>query len=334
MAVATRTRAVDAGADTKDANASNDTSANASTAPALSPHFNRAIGRSMLATQRFAADAIMLSEAPWVCGHCSTAGGCPGCGGGASCTSTGCSWSAALENKLTSGAVQWHAELSTRTPPPNHKNFANWVRVCCLLAVVIQAVACPSLWRSLMSGLRPAALFDDAEHPVARSTAQFACDFAERLPSVSASNLGALLLRLQTNLFYLDALTIGLFSTACQLEHSCVPNACVRACAGTDPRITIRACAEIAAGDAVSFSYISGMHRYGIVPADRAAGSGLDGLTFQERRARLRDECGFVCRCAACCDEERAWSAAGRAAARKRLAEKRAQAALHAASPD
>ena len=49
----------------------------------------------------------------------------------------------------------------------------------------------------------------------------------------------------------------------------------------------------------------------------------LAQLGFQERRRAIKEAAGFVCKCASCVAEEREWSAAGRAAARKRLAERR-----------
>ena len=102
--------------------------------------------------------------------------------------------------------------------------------------------------------------------------------------------LTELLLRLQTNLFYLDEITIGIFPLACQLEHSCLPNATVEG-TGVDGPLVIRSCPQrvIAKGDRVSFCY---MPDGGDTLGNR--------VPLRERRARTLRELGFWCRCPKC----------------------------------
>ena len=275
----------------------------------LEPHWDASLGgRTLRAVRSFAIGDTIAEEQPVVRGHCGGVDRCPGC----SCVpcSDGCSWSTAQQaGAAISAAIDWHAELCARTPAEPHAGRANWVRVCCLLAVVIQAAASPALWQWLSSHLRPGFdLIDDAAHAVVRSTRAFAREFAERLPPPAGTprdawldELAALLLRLQTNLFYLDESTIGIFALACQLEHACRPNAAVVARGGAAPRLLLRALTPIRAGDAVSFCYLSADNL-------RDAGSArmeLGGAPVGERRARILKELGFFCRCAACAAEER-----------------------------
>ena len=86
-----------------------------------------------------------------------------------------------------------------------------------------------------------------------------------------------------------------------------------------DGELTLQALAPIAAGEDITFCYLSSTPRY-VSPLATAS---LAALPFQERRTRLRASCGFVCQCAACSNDEKEWSRAGRAAARERLLAKR-----------
>lgn len=56
----------------------------------------------------------------------------------------------------------------------------------------------------------------------------------------------------------------------------------------------------------------------------------MSAMPFVERRKRILDECCFTCRCALCMEQEREWSRAGREAAKRRIAERKAAAAAAA----
>ena len=103
-------------------------------------------------------------------------------------------------------------------------------------------------------------------------------------------------MRLQTNLFYLDKYTIGIFKTACQLEHSCRPNAIVQSVGSVqDATLAVRSLCPISRGERVSFCYLSD-HGHTMPLADE--------LKLAVRRPLLHQQLGFVCQCAACVAEE------------------------------
>ena len=288
------------------------------------------LGCRLRAARTYALGDTILEEFPVVKGHCIIDRRCPGCAMVPCRGAPACVWPVALADRNVIAAIEWHASLCARAPAKGSPGHANWIRVCCLLAVVIQACARPQLWHWLMKNLDPCFDATDDDEVVVRSTRAFARDFAERLAAPAGVQAGseaawqaqlvALLLRLQANLFYLDSHTIGFFQTAHRLEHACQPNAAVVIVARLG-RLRVRALSPVAAGDAVSFNYLAGGLRHG----GATTATKLSELRFDERRKALKACAGFVCRCAACVAEEREWSAKGRAAARARLAEKRRQ---------
>lgn len=185
--------------------------------------------------------------------------------------------------------------------------------------MVIQAAASEPLWTWLMENLRPV----DSD-TLRTSTRGFGERFGGVIPpppsatSTSSSPplakaewhaaLSDLLMRLQTNLFYITDECIGIFALACQLEHSCRPNANVSVrfrstrpaggagmAAPTDPTLIISAERGIAAGERVSFNYM----------ADEADGAPIsDATPLSVRRQRLEASLGFVCHCCACEEQE------------------------------
>jgi hypothetical protein len=97
--------------------------------------------------------------------------------------------------------------------------------------------------------------------------------------------------RLQTNLFYLEERTIGIFPLACQLEHACRPNANVT----TDPTahsLCVTTTKPVRAGERVTFCYIGENIPDGMELADM--------WPFTKRRKHLLEQVGFECHCATC----------------------------------
>jgi hypothetical protein len=220
-----------------------------------------------------------------------------------------CAWAAAEEDVALAPAIAWHLSTSAKVLSLEiAADGGNGIRVCCLLALVIQAAAIPSIKAWLLAHLRPAG--DGASTsgrpaavggggggasgsadagPLGESTLPFARLFARLVP-LDVSELNALLLVLQTNLFTVNAHSIGIYASACLIEHSCQPNARVSV-AGPDAILSVHATRPIAVGESVSFSYIDEEGW-----AARA--------TVEQRRERLHRELGFVCQCSACRSEE------------------------------
>ena len=98
--------------------------------------------------------------------------------------------------------------------------------------------------------------------------------------------------RLQTNLFYIDSQTIGIFPIACQLQHSCRPNAAVVVVeTAQDATLPVQSLRDIRRGERVAFCYL----------VDGSAGVPLaDQVPLKRRRQLVLDQAGFVCRCEAC----------------------------------
>jgi hypothetical protein len=206
---------------------------------------------------------------------------------------------------------------------------ANCVRVVCLLAIVIQACADETLWFRLRHELRPSC--EDTTHPLRKSTAEFGSRFANviappppktpascgdarfssswfTLPVPSQDNattsaaarraweteLTELLLRLQTNLFYLDETMIGIFPMACQLEHACRPNSAVYIQSAESATLAVRTLSQpIRKGERVSFCYL-------VDDGDQDGTCIADRVPTRIRRQRIEQELGFVCHCGAC----------------------------------
>jgi hypothetical protein len=128
-----------------------------------------------------------------------------------------------------------------------------------------------------------------AAGPHGETTLSYARLFARYVP-LEIPELNSLLLVLQTNFFTVNEFSIGIYARACLIEHSCRPNARVSV-AGPTAMLSVHATRRIAAGEAVSFSYIDD------------EGWLIKALVGQ-RRARLHRELGFHCCCPACRSEE------------------------------
>jgi hypothetical protein len=250
-------------------------------------------GRTMLARRALAAGDLVLEELPVVVGRCTTTG-CAGCPPGFKGTASHwkhCGWVAAEKQPQLSEALATHRRLSSSAadvPPdlrPNH------IRVACLFALAVQAVASPPLLSWALERLRPNVPQPGPGAPHWDNTAAFAAKFATVLPrpagGVSAAAwpdvLAQLLVRLQTNLFSLDEGSIGLYPTAWLFEHACRPNAELST-APDDGTLRLRCTSPVPAGGAVSFCYTA------IDPRG----------DVRARAAAIRSELGFECRCAAC----------------------------------
>ena len=77
-------------------------------------------------------------------------------------------------------AIKWHADLCSKVAAQTDDFRPTYIRVVCLLAIVIQACAVPELWQQLMSILRPCT--EDKLHPLWKSTEQFGQRFAGAIP--------------------------------------------------------------------------------------------------------------------------------------------------------
>lgn len=149
-----------------------------------------------------------------------------------------------------------------------------------------------------------------SQDPHLKETASFAKKFAQVIPDPRAESssqgectgyepgvsqawcdeLQCLLLHLQTNLFYMDDITIGIYPSAWLCEHACRPNARLRVDdVGVLRLIAIR---DVEIGAPISFSYVSGMENREL--AD-------DG--YKQRQDRISRELGFTCRCDVCLSE-------------------------------
>ena len=208
-------------------------------------------GRGMLATVAFGKGEVILRERPVVRGRC-TATGCPGCPSALSALNPvgaahapDCFWALVERQPRLKPAVEWFRSVceSYDTQPESYK--ANHARICCLLAICIQATASASLRSWIRHALRPSVVDkDDPSSLIVKNTHGFALKFSIKIPppaeaeSAFAPPLSAaawqdelfhLLLNLQTNLFELDRITIGIFPSGFLYEHACRPNSAVRA---------------------------------------------------------------------------------------------------------
>ena len=288
---------------------------------------------------------VLSDETPVVRGRCCMPVGCPGCSDSPCLGRHGCLWqSKVLKSARLSNAVAWHAQLCENSLSLPDDQRVNFVRVVCLLAIIIQACTSDELWDWLMTNLRPVDVRKD--HPIYLNSAQFGNRFANAIPPPPAkeekkekkekkepdafshewfaigsspsgagdattvtaearaeweSGLTELLLRLQTNLFYLDDTCIGIFPLACQLEHSCRPNATVERLNDSASLVVRSGTGRvIGKGDRVSFCYL--------VDGADSVGDIADRMPLIERRRRILDEIGFWCRCPACEADEAALS--------------------------
>ena len=239
-----------------------------------------------------------------------------------------------------SNAIQWYADIAMRMANQPAEARANHIRVVCLLALVLQACASDELWEWMMTNLRPCtedprhkiyvstsgfgqrfAGAIPAPPPKTATAAApkaepgtFSSDWfslgagspeaareAQRRKEEWAHQLTDLLIRLQTNLFYIDETTIGIFKTPCQLEHSCHHNATVSSVGGDSLKATlvVRAADHIRRGERVSFCYLS----------DQGEAPLAVTYPLAQRRELIENQLGFVCRCSECRREERMQSA-------------------------
>ncbi|KAL1523438.1 hypothetical protein AB1Y20_018378 [Prymnesium parvum] len=287
-------------------------------------------GRAIHAARPFEKGALILEESPVIVAR-SAAGRCVGCRhardarlalfGGAH--SAGCYWAEAERRVELRRAREWHRELCEKIAQTDPAQRANYTRVCCLLALVIQACASGALRAWLLEALRPSKACPPPSPPPSRSRAEesdphvkdtraFAERFAMVLPDPNGraeestgrasqewrDELFRLLMRLQTNLFYLDDTTIGIYPSAWLCEHACRPNARL----SVDDVGTLRlvACRAIAAGAPIAFSYADA--------TSSSPGHELADDDYEERRQRISQELGFTCCCDACVEDELRYS--------------------------
>lgn len=259
-------------------------------------------------------------ESPVVRGRAS-ASGCPGCQDQTCAGRFGCVWAShVVKNSRLANAVDWHRDLCGKLAAiTDASTRANHIRVVCLLAIVIQAAASEELFSWLIENLRP--MNDDRTHPLWESTRGFGQRFANAIPAPPdpkqennktangggddmfssswfaipadggakaawADRLTELMMRLQTNLFYLQDDCIGIFKVACQLEHACRPNASVLS-EGKESLI-VRSLRPIDKGERVSFCYLS---EYPAL---------ADHMPLSKRRPLMVQQLGFECCCEAC----------------------------------
>ena len=262
----------------------------------------------MHATVGFAKGECILSEPPLVRGRC-TADRCPGC---PSVTAQArgshapdCFWAAVEQQPTLQPAVEWYRGVSGASETAD----ANYVRVCCLLAICIQAAASSGLRSWLLHALR-SSIHDvnDLTNPIIKNTRGFALKFALKIPPPPSSDdafapamsavdwsdeLFTLLLHLQTNLFEIDDRTIGIYPSAFLYEHACAPNARMdRGGRGgaEEESLQLNAIRPIAAGEAVTFCYCD----------DNPKAVGLVHEVLAVRRPFILSTLGFRCVCATC----------------------------------
>ena len=193
--------------------------------------------------------------------------------------------------------------MSEQSTTIEESGRANYIRVTCLLALAIQAAAEQSLFDWLVGSLRGPT--EDADDPVQATTEGFAKKFAACLPAPPGWGLNeaqwvqqlcALLLRLQTNLFYVTDTCIGIFPSTWLLEHSCAPNAEVRKGPRDPSSLAVRALKPIRSGEVVTFCYCEQI---------------ATEPSVERRRPAIQKELGFYCRCARCEEEAAALDAPG-----------------------
>ena len=287
----------------------------------------------MTAALDIAENQLLSMESPVVRGR-SILVGCPGCGESPCVGRHGCVWESHVVGKPRfANAVLWHKDLVAKAQiyASGSPERANHDRVVCLLCIVIQASAHEPLFEWLLDHLRPSEFTDGShpEHPHWVSTRGFGDKFSKAIPpppespdelrdahrfaqqwsplmphtsaadkrrlSAWGERMTKLLANLQTNLFYLDQNTIGMYRDACQLQHSCRPNACVQGM--TDGALIVRSLRPLRKGERVSFCYMNDG------PVENVAL--CEQMPLETRRKMLEDSAGFICRCEVCEEEER-----------------------------
>ena len=242
------------------------------------------------------AGQLLLREAPLLCGRCCL-DACPcGCAGD---DTNRCGWRTVqvAPGGAFSDAFAWHAKLCQRAFELPDGDRISVVRVSCLLALMMQAVAVPSLWRWLRDNLRPAT--NDESHPFVQHSARFAAELAALLPRPVDDKAGAatpafaswpdevraVLVRVQSNQFHCGTDAIGLFRAARLIEHACVPNA--RLDLKQPGSLSLYALRPIRAGEPVTICYHARQREWFAQPAPL-------------RRAMVLRKLGFECCCDAC----------------------------------
>jgi len=267
----------------------------------VEPRGTKEMGRSMHAVFGFAANESILREAAVLRARCCTSG-CPGCtartNDGAAAHSSGCFWAPAEQSARLALAREWFFDVCGKLPPEGGTGRANHIRICCLLAMCIQAAANEPLRAWLLQALRPSCSPVDPEDAISKSTLGFAQRFAIKIHRPEAVGSAAewtdqlflLLLRLQTNLFEIDEFTIGIFPSAFLYQHSCMPNTRMRP--HHDGSLSLIAQKAISAGETITFDY-----------TDQAR-VGAPREDVELRRRQLLQSAGFHCMCAACVHDE------------------------------
>ena len=207
--------------------------------------------------------------------------GCPGCHDEPCVGRFGCVWrSDVAGNARLRNALEWHAQLCGKlTLVPEAQRKTTFEPPVCRQwsSRRARATVCG---HGLMDNLRPV-----PSESLRSSTAGFGARFGSIIsapPAITSADawhdrMTELLMRLQTNLFYIDERTIGIYPLACQLEHSCRPNASVVVGAdAVDPVLSIVAGdASIPAGARVSFFVYhrrrTGLCRFGASHREAAA---------------------------------------------------------------
>ena len=151
----------------------------------------------MYATKPIAAGEFIVQELPIVIGRCCV-DRCPGCPGPtgnwrdpasrAGGHAVGCYWAKAEQQPQLARARRCHRELSTdleKTVPADRENH---IRVCCLLAICIQAAVDAPIRSWLLTELRPSFTNPDPNSPIVANTLAFARKFANVIPAPASSN--------------------------------------------------------------------------------------------------------------------------------------------------
>eukprot|EP00966_Prymnesium_polylepis_P243365 5627884-Prymnesium_polylepis.1 len=268
---------------------------------------HEARGRCVRASRAFSTGEEVLAETPVVQARNAAKGAYRLCGGNiyscpAGCAGdcpAGCAWTAAAALPELERACAFCADLakSTTDCAPGPEADA-WTNTVCLLALLIQAASSEAVWTWIASEMCEGSR--DAEDSIRLSTM-----FSRVVPpppfisfdsssdgKTWADHIRSLLLRVQTNLFVIDASCLGLFERAHKIEHSCCPN--TRVTVGADGALVVHAIGPIEAGDAISFCYLPGSARAGGALEAQLVAS---PLALAERRRLLHAELCFVCRC-------------------------------------
>ncbi len=146
----------------------------------LLPHWDDKFGgRCVRAAVSLDPGAYISAETPILRGRCITTG-CPGCSDSPCTGRMNCRWAAVLATPRLANAVAWHAEVCAKLAQVPPESRVNHIRVCCLLAMVVQACASDELWQWLTEHLR--AECHSPEHPIYRNTASFGKRFAAAIP--------------------------------------------------------------------------------------------------------------------------------------------------------